>query len=459
MANFQNYDPADLLLSPRLTVTGGDPGSSLEGVNTSKLADGSLCVVQGTPNTVYQLQKSLTAGGIAPKAGPGRWFPLAAGGGGTVAPFTEVYYTDPGTAVLPADQTGSVAAPYITIQAAVNAAVAALQTTFSVIMTATTYPEALVVPSGVSVALVTEGIAILNSLQISTNASVFSGRGQIGVLTLILDGPTSQIVGYVATSLGTVTLNDQCVIRLTGEFAGGNVTAGVGDIGTLIYSCSDVNAEQVGINTSILGLINTPNMDVQVSGCLVERGITAKSGVFSHCLIIPDGDLTFAGKCEISDCQFGAVGAPYTITLSAQGAILKDCDFPGVGANLLIDNSAGLLALDPYTFERFYTSGFNVTTPANVAIIGQLTKRIAGAVFVVPALAAGAHVDVTIAAAGVQPIEQIVLNGTFAPLDDIFPAIANCTSINFVTVRFQTVLGFPGGPITLDIYHTFPTTP
>jgi hypothetical protein len=74
--NFQGYDPADLLLSPRLTVTGGDPGSSLEGVNTSKLADGSLCVVQGTPNTVYQLQKALTAGGIAPKAGPGRWFPL-----------------------------------------------------------------------------------------------------------------------------------------------------------------------------------------------------------------------------------------------------------------------------------------------------------------------------------------------------------------------------------------------
>jgi len=81
--NFQNYAPADLLLSPRLTVTGGDPGSSLEGVNTSKLADGSLCVVQGTPNTVYQLQKALSVGGIAPKAGPGRWFLLAGAGGMT----------------------------------------------------------------------------------------------------------------------------------------------------------------------------------------------------------------------------------------------------------------------------------------------------------------------------------------------------------------------------------------
>ena len=83
MSNFQNYAPADLLLSPRLTVTGGDPGSSLEGVNTSKLADGSLCVVQGTPNTVYQLQKALSVGGIAPKAGPGRWFLLAGAGGMT----------------------------------------------------------------------------------------------------------------------------------------------------------------------------------------------------------------------------------------------------------------------------------------------------------------------------------------------------------------------------------------
>ena len=79
MSNFQAYDPADLILSPRLVVTGGDPGSSLEGVNTHKLANGSLCVVQGSPNTVYQLQKSASVGGVAPVAGPGRWFPLAGG--------------------------------------------------------------------------------------------------------------------------------------------------------------------------------------------------------------------------------------------------------------------------------------------------------------------------------------------------------------------------------------------
>ena len=116
MAPFQNYDPADLLLSPRLTVTGGDPGSSLEGVNTSKLADGSLCVVQGTPNTVYQLQKALTAGGIAPKAGPGRWFPLAAGGGGVIQvgyAQVEKPRTLPATAApfdteIPSDPSGTV---------------------------------------------------------------------------------------------------------------------------------------------------------------------------------------------------------------------------------------------------------------------------------------------------------------------------------------------------------------
>jgi hypothetical protein len=114
--NFQGYDPADLLLSPRLTVTGGDPGSSLEGVNTSKLADGSLCVVQGTPNTVYQLQKALTAGGIAPKAGPGRWFPLTGGGGGVIQvgyAQIEKSRTLPATAVpfdteIPSDPSGTV---------------------------------------------------------------------------------------------------------------------------------------------------------------------------------------------------------------------------------------------------------------------------------------------------------------------------------------------------------------
>jgi len=78
MSIYQDYAAALRLLSPRLTATGGDPGSSLEGVNTTQLADGSLCVVQGSPNTVYQLQKELSVGGVAPTAGPGRWFPITA---------------------------------------------------------------------------------------------------------------------------------------------------------------------------------------------------------------------------------------------------------------------------------------------------------------------------------------------------------------------------------------------
>lgn len=68
--------PATLLrLSPRVTLS-GDPGSSLQGINTTILADGALCWVSSEQSD-YRFSRSVPIGftpDVAPSAGPGGWF-------------------------------------------------------------------------------------------------------------------------------------------------------------------------------------------------------------------------------------------------------------------------------------------------------------------------------------------------------------------------------------------------
>jgi hypothetical protein len=77
-APYQDFPPALLTLSPRLTLA-GDPGSSLVGINTTPIADGAWCYCVANKSE-YQLDKadSTTAADgstvLAPLAGPGRWF-------------------------------------------------------------------------------------------------------------------------------------------------------------------------------------------------------------------------------------------------------------------------------------------------------------------------------------------------------------------------------------------------
>jgi len=84
--NFQGFPPSLLILSPRLTRT-GDPAASVQGINTTTLADGALVYCEEN-KAEYQLDRTSAAvpdGNvvIAPVAGPGRWLKvLPAGGGG-----------------------------------------------------------------------------------------------------------------------------------------------------------------------------------------------------------------------------------------------------------------------------------------------------------------------------------------------------------------------------------------
>jgi hypothetical protein len=74
--SYQEFPPSLMVLSPRLTKA-GNPSASIQGIDTTPLADGAVCYCLENRQT-YQLDKTsgVTADGnlvIAPSNGPGRW--------------------------------------------------------------------------------------------------------------------------------------------------------------------------------------------------------------------------------------------------------------------------------------------------------------------------------------------------------------------------------------------------
>ena len=80
----------------RSVATGTGNPNSLQNLNTSVLPDGSMCFVTGN-KTLYYLDKSLSSGGIAPSAGPGRWniFDVAEAATGAAFLFSTAYNSFP----------------------------------------------------------------------------------------------------------------------------------------------------------------------------------------------------------------------------------------------------------------------------------------------------------------------------------------------------------------------------
>ena len=89
--SFQEFPPALMVLSPRLT-TAGDPGSSVVGINTTPVADGAFTYCIANQFT-YRLNKQseATPDGITiltPLNGPGRWLASVSGLAGIWTAYT-----------------------------------------------------------------------------------------------------------------------------------------------------------------------------------------------------------------------------------------------------------------------------------------------------------------------------------------------------------------------------------
>jgi len=109
--SYQDFPPALMILSPRLTKA-GDPGSSVVGINTTPVADGAItyCIEN---KLAYRLDKTSVAAPdgnliLAPLYGPGRWLAAVAGGSSCLL---QVGYDQPPSTILLPTQVGSAPMP------------------------------------------------------------------------------------------------------------------------------------------------------------------------------------------------------------------------------------------------------------------------------------------------------------------------------------------------------------
>ena len=110
---YQDFPPALMLLSPRVTKA-GDPGSSIVGINTTPLADGATCYCLEN-KLDYRLDKTSVAAPdgnliLAPLAGPGRWI-ADTGGGAESCMVQSGYDQPPSTLLVPQQIAGSAPFP------------------------------------------------------------------------------------------------------------------------------------------------------------------------------------------------------------------------------------------------------------------------------------------------------------------------------------------------------------
>lgn len=144
------------------------------------------------------------------------------GGGAAVPPWSTTKIVDPDTAVPPANQDGSVGAPYSTIQAAINANLGAL---LVLELVGDVYPENVVIPAGTPVGLICayNGIATI-TLDPSATLAVLSGGLTVGDFTM---GDGAQF-----SAAAPITINGPAVIGDNCNFAS-FVSLGVG--GTFVF--------------------------------------------------------------------------------------------------------------------------------------------------------------------------------------------------------------------------------
>lgn len=189
---FQSYPPSLIVLSPRLTLT-GDPGASVQGVNTTTLADGAFVYCEASRST-FRLDKAdntTVPDGttvIRPSAGPGRWKLFGGGSGSAGLPFSGMWYVDPLTTATARDGTDE--APFISVTEAITTRVAAGDAIVQLMLVGlfTSYGgDAVVMPPSLAILLL-ESPAAYGAFPQIDSVAVGAQDGTSLAQTLVLGG-------------------------------------------------------------------------------------------------------------------------------------------------------------------------------------------------------------------------------------------------------------------------------
>ena len=289
---------------------------------------------------------------------------------GQCAPLSIVVYVDNGTATTPADQDGSICAPYSTIQGAIDAHASA--SVLRVVLTNQEYHENVVAPASMKLALSCDwgaedaGIAIVDSITASNTLLLLGVYA--GAITTSATTSASDCEGS-----GPVFGAEQFVFATPG---GVRVAANFVEIQTI--SGESLRIDLHGLNFGDGGSvreINSPGSEVRLRGITIAENIKTDGSITHPASALVAQDCSFwradgqsvttGGSQTYTRCRFDRAGSLTTIFGSGESITLVDCEFASPVAITCVD-----VQFDLYSWQRFVAAGGTVTGP--VTIIGSL---------------------------------------------------------------------------------------
>ena len=285
--------------------------------------------------------------------------------GGQCAPLSIVVYVDNGTATTPADQDGSICAPYSTIQGAIDARASA--SVLRVVLTNEEYPEDVAVPASMKLALSCDwgaedaGIAIVDSITASNTLLL------LGVYAGAITTSASDCEGS-----GPVFGAEQFVFATPG---GLRVAANFVETQTIFGESVRIDLHALISDGGTVREINSPGSEVSLRGITIQENIKTDGSIVrpANTLTVQDcsfwladgGSVTTGGSQTYTRCRFDRAGSLTTVFGLGVSITLVDCEFAFPVAITCFD-----VQFDLYSWQRFVAAGGTVT--GTVAIIGSL---------------------------------------------------------------------------------------
>lgn len=317
------------------------------------------------------------------------------------APLAATMWVDPDTAVLPADQNGSIELPFATVQQAHDA----LPANGGTIVVCFSAEE---VSAGDLIATKSIGLQGLGQGSELGNITTDSGLTLVNVVASDISAPGGAVVTLKGARCTDINIGFGS-LNLTDAIVAGNITAGqiiasnsqaTGGTHTIESLVVSANSRW-GALSMVSGNIESSN-DLWIDTVSAESGLVAKGSRFQ-------GTVTVDSSLQADDCKFESA-----IGVSVLGQFIN-CQMPSlttVGVELQVDS---------VTYARTIAAGDAFSTPSLVIVDAPLSVTLSIAV---PAVAAGdvAYVNTSLVGTALEdlipPDAPVIVN----PQNDLIGA-------------------------------------